>query len=141
MNCAVDLALAAEAQGNVAVGAVIVLDQKIIAQGSNSMYVPHYHPGRHAEQEALRSVPGELWERAWDMTCYSTLEPCTMCMGTLLVHGIGRIVFGASDNLGGGTCLIPHLPRFFETRLPQIQGPIQRKVCDPIAKRVIANFE
>lgn len=142
MGRAVDLALASETQGNVPVGALITLDQKIIAEGGNQMFVPNYHPGRHAEQEALKSVPVELWEQAKEMTCYATLEPCTMCMGALLVHGIGRIVFGGADELGGGSCLLPHLPRFFqvEGRLSQIQGPILPEICNPLAQRVLARF-
>ena len=99
---AIELALSAEQQGNLPIGAVVTLDGKILGEGSNRMASPQYNPGRHAEIEALRAVRPEAWERAAEMTCYSTLEPCVMCTGTLLLHGVGRVVFGASDVGGGG---------------------------------------
>ena len=82
---AIALALAAEKKGNLPIGAVIVLDGEIIGEGGNRIASPQYDPGRHAEIEAIRSVPLEAWPRAWEITCYSTLEPCIMCTGTLLL--------------------------------------------------------
>ena len=142
MQRAVDLALSTEKKGNVPVGALITLEQTVIAEGANEMFAPEFHPGRHAEQQALRSVPQELWLQAKEMTCYTTLEPCAMCLGSLLVHGIERIVFGSLDPLGGGVCLIPHLPRFFHSKEQryQIVGPVLSEICDPLAKRVIEHF-
>lgn len=141
MERAVTLALETENKGNVPVGAVISLDGRIIAEGANSMFSPVAHPGKHAEQVALQAVPTELWRRVSDMVCYSTLEPCPMCLGSLLIYGFGRIVYGSKDELGGGVQVIPHLPRFFTAeRLPVIDGPVMTDVCDPIAKRVIDYF-
>src|SRR5262245_49519493 len=97
---AIEIVLDAEIRGNLTVGSVISLDNNIIAEGGSSILNPVYHPGRHAEMEALRLVPTELWHRAREMTCYTTLEPCVMCFGALLLHGIGRIVFGADDKQG-----------------------------------------
>ena len=91
------------ALGNLPVGAVITLDENIIAEAGSLILTPVYHPGRHAEMEALRRVPVELWRRGRDMTCYTTLEPCVMCFGGLPLHGIGRIVFGAEDQQGGAS--------------------------------------
>ena len=54
---AIQLAIEAEAQGNLPIGAVICLDGRIIAEGRNAIWSPTFNPNRHAEIEALRSVP------------------------------------------------------------------------------------
>jgi tRNA(adenine34) deaminase len=113
MARAIEIALAAEMSGNLTIGAVIALDGTLVAEAGSSILVPVYHPGRHAEMEALRIVPEELWIRGSSMTCYSTLEPCVMCFGALLLHGIGRIVFGAEDKKGGAKALLGHLPEYY----------------------------
>lgn len=139
---AIELAVSAEADGNLPIGAVITLDGRIVGEGCNRMASPSYHPGRHAEIEALRSVPVEAWERAPEMTCYSTLEPCVMCTGTLLLHGIGRVVFGANDVGGGGGAILSHLPPFFHggARVPDWVGPVLPERCDPFFERARAMF-
>lgn len=140
---AVELALDAEKAGNLPVGAVITLDNLIIAEGVSAILVPNYHPGRHAETEALRMVPVELWARASEMTCYTTLEPCMMCMGTLLLHGVGRVVFGARDKLGGAGAVLPHLPTYYANAalVPAWIGPILPDVCDALYERVTKGFD
>ena len=140
---AIQIALASEKRGNLPVGAVITLDGNILAEGGSTILVPVYHPGRHAEMEALRSVPIELWPRAREMTCYSTLEPCVMCFVALLLHGIGRIVFGAEDQEGGATALLEHLPNYYADGkgVPQWIGPIAAESCDALYERTIAKFK
>ena len=61
INEAIEVALESEKRGNLPVGAVIVMDGAIIARGYNSVRLPVYHPGRHAEMEALKSVPEHFW--------------------------------------------------------------------------------
>ena len=78
---ALDLALTNEARGGLPVGAVISLDDRIIAEGASEVPGPPYHPGRHAEMQALAAVDVALWPRAAAMTVYTTLEPCLMCFG------------------------------------------------------------
>lgn len=140
---AVRLALDAEKRGNLPVGAVVVLDGAVIAEGGSSILVPVYHPGRHAEIEALRNVPAELWPRSREMTCYSTLEPCVMCFGALLLHGIGRIVFGAKDGEGGATAVLEHLPRYYAGGIgvPEWVGPVAAAECDELYKRAAERFD
>ncbi|HKA17925.1 MAG TPA: deaminase [Blastocatellia bacterium] len=140
---AIQIAFDAESRGNLPVGAVITLDNNIIAEGASSILTPVYHPGRHAEMEALRHVPIELWLRAREMSCYSTLEPCVMCFGALLLHGIGRIVFGAEDRQGGASSLLSHLPEYYGggRGVPQWIGPIAAADCDDLYKRTIAKFD
>ncbi|HEX8503134.1 MAG TPA: nucleoside deaminase [Pyrinomonadaceae bacterium] len=140
---AVGLALKAEAAGNLPVGAVVRLGGEIVAEAGNAVLVPAYHPGRHAEIEALRLVPAELWPRARDLTVYTTLEPCVMCAGALLLHGVGRVVFGARDTLGGAGPLLAHLPPYYSggAGVPQWVGPALPSLCDPLYARVLARFD
>jgi len=140
---AIQIALDSEQRGNLPVGAVITLKGNIIAEGGSSILAPDYHPGRHAEVEALRSVPIESWRRGREMTCYTTLEPCVMCFGALLLHGIGRIVFGAKDEQGGASSLLKHLPEYYAggRGVPEWIGPIDAESCDALYKRAIEKFE
>jgi tRNA(adenine34) deaminase len=140
---ALQVALAAEARGNLPVGAVITLDDVIVAEAGSSILVPVYHPGRHAETEALRAVPVELWARSRDMTCYTTLEPCVMCFGALLLHGVGRVVFGAEDKKGGARTVLAHLPEYYADGVgtPQWVGPVMAQACDQLYFRAAARFD
>jgi tRNA(adenine34) deaminase len=138
---AVELALANEARGGLPVGAVVALDGRIIGEGASEVPGPPYHPGRHAEIMALSRVPIELWPRAAEMTVVSTLEPCVMCFGTCLLHGIGRIVFGATDVRGGARFVREHLPPFYAPGGgPAWIGPIDPATCDPLYQRTDLAF-
>ncbi len=139
---AIALALEAEAAGNLPIGALIVLEGQIIAEGRNALLQPHYQPGAHGEMEALRRVPPQLWPRAAAMTCYSTLEPCLMCYGSLLLHGVGRIVFGAHDPEGGASCIQAHLPPYYPAvaPVPRWEGPLLPERCDALYQRARAHF-
>lgn len=136
------LALAAEAAGNIPIGALIVLKGAVIAEGQNTLLVPVYNPGGHAEIEALKQVEPALWPQAAAMTCYSSLEPCLMCFGALLLHGIGRIVFGAWDEAGGASCVIPHLPPYYPATapVPAWEGPYLQAECHPLYLRARERF-
>jgi tRNA(adenine34) deaminase len=140
---AVRLALEAEVAGNLPVGAVVTLGGRVVAEAGNAVLVPAYHPGRHAETEALRLVPAELWPRGREMCVYTTLEPCVMCAGALLLHGVGRVVFGALDTLGGAGPLLAHLPLYYAggAGVPQWVGPLLPDLCDPLFRRVLARFD
>jgi len=140
---AMGIALESERRGNPPVGAIIVLGDSVIAEGASSIIAPHYDPGRHAEIEALRRVPVDLWSRSREMTCYTTLEPCLMCFGSLLLHGIGRIVFGAVDPEGGAHDVLDHLPEYYAdgVGVPGWIGPIMREECDELYERVKKAFD
>lgn len=142
MHRAIELALQAEAEGNLPIGSVVVLDGKIIAEGRSRLLVPHFHPGHHAETEALKQVSPELWTRRHEMTCYTTLEPCVMCTGTLILHGLGRVVFGGYDTKGGGRFILPHLPPYYENGqgVPSFEGPLLPDLCDPLYERAKIAF-
>ena len=85
----------------VPVGAVIVKDGKVIAKGHN-LRESKNDPTAHAEIVAIRKACKKL--KSWRLegcTIYVTIEPCSMCAGTLLWTRIQRIVYGASDPKGG----------------------------------------
>ena len=128
---AMQLALEAEGKGNLPVGAVIVLDGEVIAEGPNELLVPQFDPARHAEIVAISNVEKALWPRAKDMEVFSTLEPCVMCYCTMLLHGIGRIVYGAQDERGGASFIVGHLPPYYaEGRgVPIFEGPALQAEC------------
>ena len=140
---AVALALEAERAGNVPVGALITLGGEVVAEAGNAVLAPEYHPGRHAETEALRRVGVELWPRARAMTCYTTLEPCVMCAGALLLHGVGRVVFGSNDPEGGAGLLLSRLPPYYAggAGVPEWVGPALPDACDPLYRRARERFD
>ena len=140
---AIQLALRAEKENNLPIGAVISLDGRIIAEGKNAIWFPAFNPNRHAEIEALRNVPQELWKHSRNMTLYTTLEPCLMCMGAILLHNIGRVVYGSSDHYGGASLVIGHMPTYFEEAVSRIEwiGPAYSEECDQLFVRVMRLVE
>jgi tRNA(adenine34) deaminase len=140
---AIELALQAEQQGNLPIGAVICLDGEIVGEGRNAIWVPARNPNRHAEVEALRSVPEHLWDHSHRMTLYTTLEPCLMCMGAILLHRIGRVLYGSADHYGGASLVIGHMPTFFEDAISQTEwhGPAYPAKCDKLFERVMIQVE
>jgi len=102
MRYALDLAQAAESNGEVPVGAVLVVDRQIAGRGRNSP-VSLSDPTAHAEILALREAASAAANyRLPAATLYVTLEPCVMCAGALVVARISRLVFGARDLRFGG---------------------------------------
>jgi tRNA(adenine34) deaminase len=135
---AIRLAEAAEHKGNLPIGAVIVLDGRIIAQGMNAIWQPVIDLTRHAVIEALRNLPPHLRAACADMTPFTTLEPCLMCAGAILLHHVGRLVFGSSDPNGGVAACLHCLPPHFKHELSLIQwlGPVLAAECDPLYLRI-----
>jgi tRNA(adenine34) deaminase len=131
---AIHLAREAQRAGNLPIGAVITLDGEIVAQGQNGIWVPTLSPGRHAEIEALAALPRDLLPQAQAMTLYTTLEPCLMCTATILVHRIGRVVFGSYDERGGATSVFGHMPPAFERLKQDVEwvGPVLPQECDAL---------
>jgi len=102
MRCALELAQAAEAAGEVPVGAVLVRDGEVIGRGSNSPIAGN-DPTAHAEILALRNAAAGIRNyRLENTTLYCTLEPCVMCAGALVAARVERLVFGARDLRFGG---------------------------------------
>ena len=102
MRQAITLAREAETAGEVPVGAVVVLDGKIIGRGRNAPISSH-DPTAHAEIQALREAAGAIGNyRLEGATMYVTLEPCVMCAGALVQARVQRLVFGTRDMRFGG---------------------------------------
>lgn len=97
MQQALLLAEKAEQQDEVPVGAVIVKDNQLIAEGWNQPIQSH-DPSAHAEMQAMRAAGKALNNyRLVDTTLYVTLEPCSMCVGAMVHARVRRVVFGAYD--------------------------------------------
>ncbi len=97
MRHALDLARKAQALGEVPVGALVVLGDRVIGEGFNQP-ITLKDPTAHAEVLALRVAAASLGEyRLLSTTLYVTLEPCPMCAAALVHARVARLVFGAWD--------------------------------------------
>lgn len=97
------LAVATEARdaGEVPVGAVVVIDDAVVAAGYNQPISSH-DPTAHAEIVALRAAAAVLGNyRLTGATLYVTVEPCLMCVGAMVHARIGLVVFGAAEPKAG----------------------------------------
>ncbi|PPK72496.1 tRNA(adenine34) deaminase [Methylobacter tundripaludum] len=104
MRHAIRLAQRAEQQGEVPVGAIVVRDNRCIAEGWNIPITSH-DPTAHAEVVAMRGAGVHVQNyRLNDATLYVTLEPCVMCIGAMSHARIKRLVFGAYDPKRGAVC-------------------------------------
>jgi tRNA(adenine34) deaminase len=99
---ALELAREAEGGGEVPVGAVVVVDGRVLGRGRNSP-ISRSDPTAHAEILALREAAAAIGNyRLEGATMYATLEPCVMCAGALVAARVSRLVFGARDLRFGG---------------------------------------
>jgi tRNA(adenine34) deaminase len=115
MREALTLAHAAEMQGEVPVGAIVVREGLIIGHGYNQPISSH-DPSAHAEIVALRDAATKINNyRLANCELFVTLEPCVMCAGAIMHARIARIVFGAKDPKTGACGSVVNL--FAETRL------------------------
>ena len=101
MRVALQEARRAEAEGEVPVGAVVVLSDEIIGSGRNRSVADH-DPTAHAEIVALREAAARLANyRLTGCTLYVTVEPCAMCAGAAVLARIERLVYGCDDPKAG----------------------------------------
>jgi tRNA(adenine34) deaminase len=101
MSRALELARQAEAMGEVPVGAVVVKDNVIVAEGFNRP-ISGSDPTAHAEIVAMRAAAQVLGSyRLLNTTLYVTLEPCAMCAGAMVHARIQNLIFGATDPRAG----------------------------------------
>ena len=115
MLAALEQARAAQAAGEVPVGAIVVKDGGIIGVGFNAPISEH-DPTAHAEILALRDAAKRLGNyRLPGCELYVTLEPCAMCVGAMLHARIARLIYGAADPKTGACGSVIDL--FAEPRL------------------------
>lgn len=101
MSRAFELAHAAQAAGEVPVGAVVVKEGAIVGEGWNRP-ISTRDPTAHAEIVALRAAAQQLGTyRLLDTTLYVTLEPCAMCAGAMVHARVKRLVFANTDLRAG----------------------------------------
>jgi tRNA(adenine34) deaminase len=101
MSAALQEANGAASRGEVPVGAVVVVEDRIVAQAGNRT-IADCDPTAHAEILALREAAKAVGNhRLLGSTLYVTIEPCAMCAGAMVQARIGRLVYGADDSKGG----------------------------------------
>ncbi|HCT59638.1 MULTISPECIES: tRNA adenosine(34) deaminase TadA [Acidobacterium] len=101
MQAALAEARAAEAAGEVPVGAVAVVEGSILARGQNRV-LRDVDPTAHAEMVVLRAAAEAIGNyRLTGCELYVTLEPCAMCAGAMVHARLARLVYGASDPKAG----------------------------------------
>jgi tRNA(adenine34) deaminase len=101
MTRALELAARAAAEGEVPVGAVLVVGDEIVGEGWNRPIASH-DPTAHAEIQALRAGAARLGNyRLPGATLFVTLEPCVMCAGAIVHARVERVVYGAPDPKAG----------------------------------------
>jgi tRNA(adenine34) deaminase len=140
LKIAMEEAKQAFLEGEVPVGAVVVLNGKIIAQGRNRME-QNQDASAHAEMEAMSKARKIVAEKMLlGATLYSTLEPCPMCAGTALLFRLKQIVFGAYDENWGACGTIYNIPQ--EKKLNhriELIGGIMEAECRELLKRFFEN--
>ncbi len=101
MGLALDEARRAAEDGEVPIGAVVVLDGRVLARGRNAA-IGLSDPTAHAEIVALRAAAAGIGNyRLTGAALYATIEPCAMCCGAALQARIARLVYGAPDPKAG----------------------------------------
>lgn len=100
LDAAIAEALQGRSAGGIPIGSVLVVDGEIVGRGHNQR-VQRGSVVRHAEMDCLENagrMPAEVYRRA---TIYSTLSPCAMCTGAILLYGIPRLVVGENQTFQG----------------------------------------
>jgi len=129
MRIALNEANLAMDENEIPVGAVLVKNDKLIAQSHNRP-INKNDPTAHAEIELLRKA-GEQQKnnRLIGSTLYVTLEPCAMCFGAMIHARIERIVFGASDPKTGvcGSCINLNEEKIFNHKISIARGILEEE--------------
>jgi tRNA(adenine34) deaminase len=101
MRLAIAEAAGAQERGEVPVGAVVVLDGRVVGAGFNQPISTH-DPTAHAEIVAIRAAAAALGNyRLTGATLYVTIEPCLMCVGAMIHARIALVVYGAAEPRAG----------------------------------------
>ncbi|WP_283788144.1 tRNA adenosine(34) deaminase TadA [Bermanella sp. WJH001] len=132
MKEAIAQAVLGDAKNEVPVGAVVVLDGKIIGRGFNQP-ISSNDPCAHAEVVALRDAACSLQNyRLVNADLYVTIEPCTMCAGAI-VHGrIRRVIYGASEPKAGVVHSQQNIfqESYFNHRVEVLSGVLAQECSD-----------
>lgn len=135
MDRALTLAFEAADKGEVPVGAVIVKDGEIIAEGRNRREEKQ-NALSHAETEAINEACKKL--KSWRLDgceMYVTLEPCPMCTGAIINSRIKTVVFGAYDSKAGSMDSVINLCDYPYNHKPEIYGGICEDECVAVMQK------
>src|SRR4051794_15048182 len=137
MRAALDAAAAAATMGEVPVGAVVVLDGRVIATAANAPRTRH-DPTAHAEMLAIRTAAEAIGDdRLSDCDLWVTLEPCAMCAGAIAHARIARLYYGAPDPKGGA---VEHGPRLFAQPTVHHRPEIYPGIGEEEAAQLLRDF-
>ena len=135
MQRALELAAQGAELGEVPVGAVVVQNGEIIGEGFNQP-ITASDPSAHAEVVALRAAAANNKNyRLPDSTLYVTIEPCTMCFGTLVHARVARLVYGAAEPRAGVVVSQLKLSEqaFYNHRV-QVEGGVLQEQASALVK-------
>ena len=107
MHLAIEQARAAAVREEVPVGAIVVMEERIVSAAGNRT-IADCDPTAHAEIIALRAAASAVGNyRLTGAALYVTIEPCAMCAGALVQARVARLIYGADDAKGGAvrTCM------------------------------------
>lgn len=129
MDQAIELAKEAAKEGEVPVGAVVVIDGRIVGSGRNRRETDK-NALAHAEIEAINEACKTLsgW-RLWQCDMYVTLEPCPMCTGAIINSRIKRLVYGASDSKAGSCGSVVNLFSLPYNHKPEVISGLKQEEC------------
>lgn len=141
MNRALALAAEAANEGEVPVGAVVVLDGEIVGTGRNRRE-KNKNALAHAELEAIDEACRTLggW-RLWKCDMYVTLEPCPMCTGAIINSRIKRLVYGASDYKAGSCGSVVNLFSLPYNHKPEVVSGVMAEECSTLLSDFSKNSE
>jgi tRNA(adenine34) deaminase len=136
MRYALNRARQAGERGEVPVGAVVVVDGELVAEGSNAPIETH-DPTAHAEIVALRRAAAEARNyRLSGATLYVTIEPCQMCVGAMIHARVERLVYGAPEPKAGAieSAMHAHEHPALNHRM-EVRGGVLENECREVIQR------
>ena len=140
MREALKLAEEAAAEGEVPIGCVVTLDDRIVGRGRNCRETGKNALG-HAEiraiDEACRTLGG--W-RLWKCRLYVTLEPCPMCAGAIINARIPTVIYGAKDPKAGSVESVTNLFECAYNHHPQVISGVLEEECGQILRDFFRNL-
>ena len=105
MRAAIEEARKGLAEGGIPIGSVLVYKDKIIGRGHNKR-VQTGSPTLHGEMDALENAGRQLAQVYRESVIYTTLSPCSMCTGAILLYGIPKVVIGENQSFMGEETLL-----------------------------------
>ena len=132
MKEALRLAAESAAEGEVPVGAVVVIDNRIVGRGRNRREKDK-NALAHAELEAINEACRTLggW-RLPECALYVTLEPCPMCCGAIINSRIDNVYFGAYDFKSGSAVSVQNMFALPYNYRPEVVGGVMEKECSEL---------